>query len=420
MPRLRWLALPVAVLALALGLWLARRPLATPRDPPIVGTRLFEQVFAKVRSAAVDPVDDQELYRRAAAGVIDELDDPYAVLLLPGEHPPPPEDVPVPQGLFLDRRDGLVVVVATVPGSPADSAGVRAGDRLLGIDSIPVDASRIDRVVTLLTGKTGSSVALRLRRSSVRAPLTVTVLRGPLPRVPVLETGQLGGGVARIRISRFVAGIADSIRTRVEGLRAQGAKSLVLDLRSTVGGDLDQGVSVADLFLERGKTIAVSRARPAGASASFMDSAASAFSAMPLAVLIDAGSAGAAEVIAGALQDHDRAAVLGTISFGRGVTQSRFRLGEGSSLSLTTSLWITPSGRQIQRPPRTATGDTLPRPTVKSDGGRLLVGGGGITPDRVIAETDHSDLALAEARRVLMRASSPQEVLALLKEEPPR
>jgi len=420
MIRARWLAFPLALLALAAGLRLARRSRVVSGEPSIVGTRLFEQVFAKVRSAAVDPVDDQELYRRAAAGVIEELDDPYAVLLLPGEHPPPPEDTPVPQGLFLDRRDGLVVVVATVPASPADSAGVRAGDRLLGIDSIPIDASRIDRVVGLLTGKPGSNVLLRLRRSGLRTPLTLSVVRGSLPRAPALESALLGGGVARLRVGRFVAGIADSIRRRVELLRAQGAKSLVLDVRSTVGGALDEGVAVADLFLERGKTIAVSRARPSSASASFMDSAASAFSAMPLAVLIDEGTAGAAEVVAGALQDHDRAAVLGSSSFGRGVTQSMFRLGAGVSLSLTTSLWITPSGRQIQRPPRPATGDTVPRPTVKSDGGRVLVGGGGIVPDRLIAETDHSDLALAEARRVLMQASSPQEVLALLKEEASR
>ncbi|HEY9382648.1 MAG TPA: S41 family peptidase, partial [Gemmatimonadales bacterium] len=248
--------------------------------------------------------------------------------------------------------------------------------------------------------------------------LALPVVRGPLPRAPVLETALLGAGVARLRVSRFVPGIAESVSARVAALRNDGARSLVIDLRSTVGGDLDDGVSLADLFLERGKTIVVSRARPASASASFMDSAASAFSAMPIAVLIDEGTAGAAEVVAGALQDHDRAVVLGSNSFGRGVTQSMFRLGAGASLSLTTSLWITPSGRQIQRPPRPATGDTVPRPKVKSDGGRVLVGGGGIVPDRLIAETDHSDLALAEARRMLMRAGSPQEVLALLKEDP--
>jgi len=399
--------------ALGAGIWLLRRA-PQPGSSAVAGTKLFEQVLAKVRSAAVEPVEDEELYRRAAAGMIEELDDPYAVLLLPGEQAPPPEDAPVGPGLFLDRRDGLVVIVATVPGSPAALAGVQAGDRLLGVDSAVADPTRLDRLVSLFEGKAGSTLELRLRRAGLRSPLTLDVVRGPVPELRAVESAVLGGGVARIRIAHFIPGIADSVRQRLDRLRAEGARSLVLDLRSTVGGELVEGVALADLFLEQGKTIARSRGRPEGASASYRDSVASAFATMPLAVLIDAGTAGAAEVVAGALQDHDRAAVLGQHSFGRGVTRSTFPLGAGASLSLTTALWITPSGRQIQRPPRTASGDTVPRPKVKSDGGRVLLGGGGIAPDRRIAETDQTDLALAEARRVLMRASSPAEVLAML------
>lgn len=416
--RLRGLLVPFAVIALLAGVWLTRRPAAPPVAPRVAGTKLFEEVFEKVRTAAVDPVDDQELYRRAAAGMIEELNDPYAVLLLPGEHPPPPGDAPVAEGLYLDRRDGLVVIVATVAGSPADSAGVLAGDRLLGVDSVVVDVGRLDRVGELLDGKPGTPVTLRVRRAGTRGTLAITLLRGALPRSSAVVATSLGGGVARLRIVRFVPGIADSVRRQLEELRGEGAKSLVLDFRSTVGGELAQGVELADLFLDDGKLIVVSRARPASATASFIDHSASPFAAMPLAVLIDAGTAGAAELVAGALQDHDRAVVLGGNSFGRGVTQSEFRLGEGATLSLTTSLWLTPSGRQIQRPPRPASGDSLPRPKLKSDAGRVLLGGGGIVPDRQIVEVNHSDLALLEARRVLQRANSPQAVLGLLKEAP--
>ena len=412
--RARWLLAPLCLAVLGAGIWLLRRPASQSAAPAISGTRLFEQVLAKVRTAAVDPVEDQELYRRAAAGMIEELDDPYAVLLLPGESAPPPDDTPVGPGLFLDRRDGLVVIVATMPGSPAALAGVQAGDRLLGVDSAVADPTRLDRLASQLEGKAGSTLGLRLRRAGVRGQFTLEVIRGPLPELPALESALLGGGVARVRIERFVTGIADSVRRRLDRLRAEGARSLVLDLRSTVGGELEEGVALADLFLEQGRTIAQRRGRPAGASASYRDSLPSAFASMPLALLIDAGTAGAAEVVAGALQDHDRAAVLGRHSFGRGVTRSTFRLGAGASLSLTTSLWITPSGRQIQQPPRTESGDTLPRPKVKSDAGRVLLGGGGIVPDRQIAESDHTDLALSEARRVLTRASSPAEVLAIL------
>jgi carboxyl-terminal processing protease len=239
-----------------------------------------------------------------------------------------------------------------------------------------------------------------------------------MPKLPLLEASLLTGGVARIRVRQPVPGIADSVRRALEALRSQGARSLVLDLRSTVGGTLQDGVAMADLFLPAGAVIAMSRGRPSGATARFTDSAPSPFEGMPLAVLIDAGTAGAAELVAGALQDHDRAAILGSKSFGHGVTESTYRLGAGASLSLTTALWVTPSGRQIQRPPRSASTDTLKVPKLKSDAGRVLVGGGGIVPDREIAETNHGDLALAEARRVLEKASTQAEVLALVSSKP--
>ena len=419
--RWRWVVLPallVVAIGLGAGVWMLSRRVALTEPPKDAGPRLFEQVFTKVKTSAVDPVDEQELYRRAAAGVIDELDDPYAMLLLPGEVAPPLDGTPVPPGLYLDRRDGLVVIVATVPGSAADSAGVLSGDRLIGVDSTIADATRIDRLIAALAGAPGSSVTLRLRRNGVRGPLNLAVTRSALPKLPLLEASLLTGGVARIRVRQPVPGIADSVRRALEGLRSQGAKSLVLDLRSTVGGTLQDGVAMADLFLPAGAMIAMSRGRPSGATARFTDSAPSPFEGMPLAVLIDAGTAGAAELVAGALQDHDRAAILGSKSFGHGVTESTYRLGAGASLSLTTALWVTPSGRQIQRLPRSASADTVKVPRLKSDAGRVLLGGGGIVPDREIAETNHSDLALAEARRVLEKASTQAEVLALVSSKP--
>jgi carboxyl-terminal processing protease len=419
--RWRWVVLPallVVAVGLGAGVWMLSRRVVLTEPPKDAGPRLFEQVFNKVKSSAVDPVSEQELYRRAAAGVIDELDDPYAILLLPGEPAPPLEGTPVPPGLYLDRRDGLVVILATVPGSAADSAGVQSGDRLIGVDSTIADATRIDRLMAALAGPTGTSVTLRLRRSGVRGPLNLVVTRRALPTLPLLEASLLSGGVARIRVRQPLPGIADSIRRALEALRSQGAKSLVLDLRSAVGGALEDGVAMADLFLPQGAMIAMSRGRPSGATARFTDHAPSPFEGMPLAVLIDAGTAGAAEIVAGALQDHDRAAILGSRSFGHGVTESTFRLGAGGSLSLTTSLWITPSGRQIQHPPRSASGDSLPVPKLKSDAGRVLVGGGGIVPDREIAETNHGDFALAEARRILEHAGSQAEVLAMLGSKP--
>ncbi|HEV8196484.1 MAG TPA: S41 family peptidase [Gemmatimonadales bacterium] len=415
--RARWF-LVIGIIAGGLGAlaWiLARgRVQPAPQSPALVGTDLFKSVFSYVRSNAVDSLTDQDLYRRAAAGVIDELDDPYAVLLLPGREPPPPADVPAPQGLYLDRRDGSVVIVTTVPGSPAELAGVQSGDLLLGVDTIPVDDLRLDQAVRLLDGSLGSKVSLRLRRAGRRGLVTVEVIRGRLPRVASVDTASLPGAVGRLIIRGFPKGIEDSVRRAALALRDRGARSLVLDLRGAVGGDLAQGASVADLFLDAGVSIVQSRSRRSADSVDFRDSTASAFDSIPIAVLVDAGTAGAAEVVAGALQDHDRAAVLGAITFGRGVTQSTFPLGSGASLRLTTALWLTPRGRQIQRPPRRADGDTIPRPRLRSEGGRVLLGGGGIVPDRMVLSAGTGDSVLTLARSILVRGGTTRAVLALV------
>ncbi|MGQ0701708.1 MAG: S41 family peptidase [Gemmatimonadales bacterium] len=416
--RFRWL-LAVGSLALgAGGIWLMVRSARPGREQPSqgFGDRLFEAVFSRIRASSVDPLDDEELYRRAAEGVVEELDDPYAVLQLPRQPPLPPSDEPLPLGLFLDRRDGLIVVVATVPGSPADSAGVRAGDGVIAIDTVGLPASRLDRVPGLLAGRSGTTLVMRVRRDGSGA-LALSIRRGPVPAGPGVEAGPAGDGVGWLRLTRFGPGIDDSVRRAAWRLREQGSRSLVLDLRGAAqgGNDLAAAAAVADLFLERGTSLVTSRMRRASGSQTLTDSADSPFAAMPLAVLIDGGTAGAGEVIAGALQDHDRAVVLGSPSYGRGVSQNEFSLGGGAVLTLTTALWFTPRGRQIQRPPRPVTGDTLPRPIAQSDAGRPLVGGGGIVPDRILPERrDGADLVLAEARRLLARATTPENVFALL------
>jgi carboxyl-terminal processing protease len=314
--------------------------------------------------------------------------------------------------VYLDRRDASLIVLATVPGSPADFAGVRTGDRLVAVDSDLVDVTRLDEVVRQLEGKPGTRVTFRIRRPGVRTPVILDVVRGATPRSPALEATALPGGVARIRVIRFVPGLADSVHREITALRSGGSRAVALDLRGAVGGGLSDAVALADLFLGPGKTVVVSRARPASESRTFADSTASPFETMPLAVLVNGGTAGAAEVVAGALQDHDRAAVLGSVTFGRGVTRSTFQLGGGATLRLTTALWLTPSGRQIQRPP--SGGDSLSRPKVKSDAGRTLLGGGGIVPDRVVADTGATDLVLEQARSLLSRANSVRAVVALV------
>lgn len=402
------------VIVIAAVLVVLRRKSPEANEPTIVGDRLFDQVFSKIRSSAVDPLDEGELYRRAAQGLIGELDDPYAYLQLSGQPKPPATDQPMPQGLFLDRRDGRAVVVATVPGSPAEQAGLRPGDLLFGIDTTVINGSRLEKAATLLAGQEGSTVTLRVRRGPLG--LSPELRRGPLAQVGAVSTTELGGGIARVRLARIGPGVVDTLRAAISQLKQQGVKSLVLDLRGSAqgGSDLTDGTKIADLFLDKGNVIMVSRMRRASGAQNVTDQSASEFAGMPLAVLIDGGTAGAAEVVAGALQDHDRAIVLGSESYGRGATWSSFSIGNGAVLTLTTALWLTPNGRQIQRQPDTASvPDSTRRPTVKSDGGRVLTGGGGIVPDRVI-EDPGGEVVLAEARRILSRAATPEQVFALV------
>lgn len=411
--RRTW-SLVAIVIVIAAALIVLRRKSSDTSEPAVLGDRLFDAVFSKIRSSAVDPLEDGELYRRAAQGLIGELDDPNAYLQLSGQPKPPATDQPLPQGLFLDRRDGRAVVVATVPGSPADQAGLRPGDFLFAIDTTVINGGRMERASALLAGPEGTRLVLRVRRGN--SVLTPELRRGPLPQVAAVSSTELGGGIARIRIERIGPGVVDTLRSAISQLRQQGAKSLVLDLRGSAqgGSDLTDGTRIADLFLDRGTVLTVSRMRRASGSQSVTDQSPSEFAGMPLAVLIDGGTAGAAEVVAGALQDHDRAIVLGSESFGRGATWSSFSIGNGAVLTLTTALWLTPNGRQIQRQPDTSSvPDSTRRPTVKSDGGRVLTGGGGIVPDRVIVDPG-GEVVLAEARRILSRAATPEQVFALV------
>jgi carboxyl-terminal processing protease len=253
-----------------------------------------------------------------------------------------------------------------------------------------------------------------LRRSGERGPLELVAVREPLVQGQTVAVDLLTGGIARIRVGRFVPGLADTVRRRLEGLRGGGLRGIALDLRDVVSGELADGVALADLFLGPGQRLASSHGRNDQVTVAFKDSTASPFDSLPIAVLVNGGTAGAAEVTAGALQDHDRAAVLGGVTFGRGVTRSTFPLGDGASLRLTTALWFPPSGREIQRPPLPADGDSVARPKLKTDGGRTVLGGGGIIPDRLVADSGPVDVVLADARALLIRAGSARGVLAQL------
>ena len=320
-----------------------------PGDPG--SSRLFEQVVAHVRSTYIDTVPVHDLYTRAAIGMVREIDDPYSVVLseeslrrlresATGEYPG--------IGVELDLRDGFVTVIAPIAGTPADSAGILPGDRIVEVDGKSTIGLPIDEVQRAMRGTSGSQLRLGVLRGEAETKSFV-LRRTRIRYHPVQRAMVLEGGVGYVELATFSDSAAAELRRAVDSLRAAGAGSLILDLRANPGGLLEQGIAVADLFLDAGKVIASTRGRTAETDQDFTDAQPQLWPAMPMAVLVDSGSASASEIVAGALQDHDRAEIVGSRSYGKGSAQSLFPLAGDRALKLTTARWFTPDGRSIER-----------------------------------------------------------------------
>jgi len=307
-------------------------------------------------------------------------------------------------------RDGWITIVAPLPGTPAERAGIQPGDRIVSIDGKSTEGWTPDDARGSIRGKTGSSVVLEIERPGVAARIPFTLARGEIRVHSVRHVSMIGEGVGYVDLTIFSDSSADELRDAVKQLRAQGMKTLVLDLRANPGGLLEQGIQIADLFLDSGMPIVSVRGR--SAAQAYADREKQQWPDLKLIALVDEHSASASEIVAGALQDHDRAAILGTTSYGKGSAQSVFRLDDSASaLKLTTARWFTPSGRSIQKPPPVIAGGddddddspVLSKATVadsglelplskripfKTDDGRVVYGSGGITPDLLVAASD--------------------------------
>lgn len=398
--------------ALVSGGWLMEHEGAgrAPLDAG-AGARLFDEVVAHVRRDYVDTLSDSLLYRKAVSGVLGELHDPHSVFLDQRRLNRLDESTSghyAGVGIQMDVRDSGITVVATLHGTPAEQAGMSSGDRIVEIDGKSARGLTAEEALKTLRGPAGSSVRVTVERPGVTAPLTFTLTRREILVNPVQHALLLPDGVGYTDLTVFSSEAASDLGHAIDSLRSAGARSLVLDLRGNPGGLLDQGIGVADLFLDSGQPIVSTRGRSAEENRAFADRAAQRWATMPVVVLTDSGTASASEIVAGALQDHDRALVVGTATYGKGSAQRVFRIRDGA-VKLTTALWYTPSGRSINRPRASGAGvddddvapadSTKPRPAFKTDGGRTVLGGGGIVPDVVVPSRVVSkyDKALQEA-----------------------
>jgi carboxyl-terminal processing protease len=395
--------------ALVSGGWLVERGGRSVRRDAKAQAQLFDEVLQHLRRDYLDTLPDSLLYRRAAAGVIEELHDPHSVFLDAKRLTRLDESTSghyAGVGLQMDARDSGITVIGALPGTPAERAGVMTGDRIVEIDGRPTRGLTQEEALRSLRGTAGSTVRLVVERPGVPTRMPFSLTRAEIAVSPVQTALLLRDGVGYVDLTVFSTSAAADLGHAIDSLRGVGARSLVLDLRGDPGGLLDQGVGVADLFLDGGQKIVTTRGRTADENHTYSDGAPQRFGGMPLVVLTDSGTASASEIVAGALQDHDRALVVGTATYGKGSAQRVFRLDD-AAVKLTTALWYTPSGRSINRP-RPVEGedgddgtrpDSTPRPRFRTDAGRTVLGGGGIVPDVEVAAvgTSPADRALQTA-----------------------
>lgn len=384
----------VAVLAFLSGGWLVQHS-ARAAD---FSAQLFREVLQHVRDEYVDPYGEDRLYRMAADGLLRELGDPHTTLMSPDEY----ENLRLQTtgeygglGIQIAIRDGWITVIAPLPNTPAARAGIQPGDRIVEVDGQSTRGWNEDQAVRALRGPKGTSVRIKVVRLGVDEPIEFTLVRDEIHIDSVSAAYLLdpAAGVGYVRLTTFAETSKGELVRAIERLRAQGMRKLILDLRLNPGGLFDQAIAISDLFLREGQTIVQMRARDPSESRTFRARGDAILPEAPLVVLVDEGSASASEIVAGALQDHDRALVVGRRTFGKGSVQSLVPLSGGYFLKLTTGKWYTPVGRSIQKdrpqggeeeadPSATAAvRDTLPRKPYRTDSGRIVYGGGGIVPD---------------------------------------
>jgi len=435
---------PVASLlaVLASGGWLLQEGAAPPASEA-----LLETVVRRVSDNFVEEVSAGELYDMAIDGLLVELGDPYAAFIRADNQT---------AALLNNNYGGVgmrilaeeegITVLGIIPDSPSSKLDLQPGDRIVEVDGESTAGWSQEEAVSSLRGPKGEAVHVAVAREGTPDLIQLDIVRDDV-HIVATQSLMLSDDVGYVYLQQFSRKSTEELQAAVNDLLAGGARSLVLDLRYDQGGILREAVEIADLFLDAGKMVVDTRARDPRDSYSFTAPGPDRYPGLPVVVLVNAWSASASEIVAGALQDHDRALVLGTRTFGKGVMQSVFPLPGGNYLRLTTGTWYTPSGRSIHRSrgegedtfalgsnefndavseavqlgmgatdgfvavPDPTMEDTVEAPTYRTDSGRLVYGGGGIVPDVIVAP-DTLTIAEQELRQVLMDSDVPFNDLA--------
>ncbi len=324
-------------------------PIPTPANEDEETFQLFWEVWDLVQRNFYGELPDmQEITYAAIHGMLNTLGDQYTAFIEPQVAAVLAEDATGAFegiGAFVGMDEGgKLEIVETFEGGPAESAGVLAGDRVLEVDGVPIVGVTLYEAIGLIRGPASSEVTLLIEREGILEPFEVTVTRARL-EIPIIEVEMRDDGVGYIRLHEFSATASERMEEGLEELLAQEPQGIVFDLRGNPGGWLDQAVDVADLFLDDG-TVVVERWSD-GRERSLDAHSGDIGEDVPLVVLVNVGSASASEIVAGALQDWERAVLVGEPTFGKGSVQRPFTLSDGSELRVTIALWFTPSGQVI-------------------------------------------------------------------------
>jgi carboxyl-terminal processing protease len=403
----------VALVALGSGGWLLQRGGAS-QEGVVASLRTVEEVHRLVSDRYVEEIDPAELYRMAIDGMLRELGDPNTVFIDAKNT----DEIEITTnstygglGIRIQRVGDWITVMGVLPNTPAERQGLMTGDLIVSVEGESIRGWTDTQAVERLRGPKGEPVTIGIGRLGVREPLEFTIVRDEI-QVEIIKAFMVNEEVGYVRLEGFSRAARQDLARAVEGLREHGGSGLVIDLRNNPGGLLDQGVAVTDLFLDTGEEVVSTRSRLPDQNFVFKAPTADAFVDMPVVVLVNQYSASASEIVAGALQDHDRGLIVGTPTFGKGSVQTVYSLPGGHHLKLTTAGWFTPSGRSINRkwehgatleqlaaatagvgtdPAAVAFGevasDSAELEVFRTDAGRPVYGGGGITPDVLVPDT---------------------------------
>jgi len=357
-PKTRNLLFLVIGLSVGLGLGLTRgvmadKPQAASAAPiPWQDARTLAEVLERVKHDYVESLDDHQLLLAAVRGMVSSLD-PYSAYLDEDEY----DEIKISSsgeysgvGLEVSMEDDQVVVVAPFEGSPAAQAGIRSGDVIVTIDGVPVNTTTLSDTIGRMRGKEGTTVRIGIAREGIAEPLQFAVKRQRV-ELHSVRSDLLEPGYGYVRIAQFSDATGDELLAALQALRKRNGgrlKGLVLDLRDNPGGVLEAAVAVADAFIDKG-VIVSARGRTPDSKFEMVATPGDELEGAPIVVLVNGGSASAAEIVAGALKDNHRATLMGRTTFGKGSVQTIMPLSGDTALKLTTSLYYTPSGVSINQ-----------------------------------------------------------------------